>query len=68
MGVIGAVVLGFLVLQVFRRRPKAYKPEQEWPGGRRAADEDRRSFLAADTPVSAYEMTWMKKNDAVREG
>lgn len=59
-------MLGFLSLQIFRRRPKAYKPEQEWPGGRGLAGEDRRSFLAADTPVSAYEMTWMKKDDGVR--
>ena len=70
VAVIGALFLAILGLQMFHRRHKKYRPEQEWPG-RKITDDDQRAFLTLDTPVSAYtpvsyEMTtWTKKGNGI---
>jgi len=62
--VVGVLFLAVLGIELFHRRPRKYQPEQEWPG-RKTTDDDRRAFLTMDTPVSAYEMTWIKKDNGV---
>lgn len=69
VAIVGALFVGIIAVDKFYRRPKikTYQPEQEWPGKKpSASDEDHRAFLTMETPVSAYEMTWMKRDDAMR--
>lgn len=65
VAVVGVLFLVPLVVDRFYRRPKRYRPEQDWPG-RKPNEDDRRAFLTMDTPVSAYEMTWMSKEGDVK--
>jgi hypothetical protein len=65
VAVVGVFFLVILGLERYCRRPKKYRPEQEWPG-RKMNEDDRRAFLSMDTPVSAYELTWMSKDEAVK--
>lgn len=65
VAIVGVFLAGIVGLDMFYRKPKKYRPEEAWPG-RKPGDGDQRAFLAMDTPVSAYEMTWMKKDDVSR--
>lgn len=69
VAVVGVLFLSIVGIDRFYRRPKIkkYHPEQQVPGKSRSVnDEDHRAFLTMETPVSAYEMTWMKRDDGVR--
>lgn len=57
--------LAVLGLNRYYQRPKKYRPEQEWHG-RNKSEDARRAFLTMDTSVSAYEMTWMAKDEVVK--
>jgi hypothetical protein len=65
VAVVAVLLMAILGLARFRRRPKKYQPEQEWPG-RKTIDDAQRAFLAMDTPISAYEMTWLSKDSGVK--
>jgi hypothetical protein len=63
--VIGVSFIAALGLNRYFQRPRRYRPEQDWPG-KKPNEDDRRGFLTMDTPVSAYEMTWMAKDEVVK--